>query len=720
VETRADRRPDRRADRREGLTAAYDGDRQAGRSGGDARDGGRDEPDTVRDRTEHDEIDGDEPDSDQIDVEGLVRLLDSVACAGRPAADRADLARRIRRWGPDLIEGLGVYGPLRGRAARRVLDLVVAAHTARRPALRDLDETRLLRPDWFASHQQVGYVCYADRFAGTLRGVADRIDYLGELGITYLHLMPLLQPREGPDDGGYAVLDYRRVRADLGTMDDLATLADLLHEHGMTLTVDLVLNHVAAEHAWARAAVRNEEPYRDYFLTFPDRTLPDAYEATLPQVFPDFAPGNFTFVPELDDGTGGWVWTTFNAFQWDLNWANPDVFCELLEVILALANVGVDCLRLDAIAFLWKRMGTACQNQPEVHDIVMALRAAARIAAPSVIFKAEAIVAPEDLPAYLGTGRHAGKVCDLAYHNSLMVQLWSALASGDAALARRALAAPPPKPVTTAWGTYVRCHDDIGWAVSDADAEALGVSGAGHRSFLSRFYSGRFAGSFARGEVFQANPHTGDARISGTLASLAGLQAGIEARDGHLVDLALARIFMLYAVVYGYGGIPLLYMGDELGLRNETGYRDDPSLADDNRWLHRPRMDWQAAERRKDPASTEGRIFAGLRHLAAVRSTLPSLHAGVESRPVDVGTAHVLALLRRHPAGAMLQLYNVSADWQGVSGERVRALLRPGPDGLWEHVSGFAPEPAPDGVHYLSPYASWWLGSGGGQPSGRR
>ena len=650
-----------------------------------------------------------------VAFEALVHRLAQATRDGRlGTADHAVLARRLQRWGRDLLAGLRVYSgdPIHVSAlATRVLDLVIGAYAGRRPALRELDETRVLRPDWFAAPDQVGYVCYPERFAGTLAGVSARFDYLRELGVTYLHLMPLLEPRDGPDDGGYAVLDYRRVRPDLGTMDDLAVLADTLHDNGIALTLDLVLNHVAAEHAWARAAAAGDDAYADYFLTFPDRVEPDRYEATLPEVFPDFAPGNFTWVPEFDDGAGRWVWTTFNAFQWDLNWANPDVLCELLDVMLHLANVGVDCLRLDAIAFLWKRLGTNCQNQPEVHDLVAALRAAVRIAAPGVVFKAEAIVAPEDLPAYLGTGRHAGKVCDLAYHNSLMVQLWSALASGDAALARHALAAPPPKPVTTSWATYVRCHDDIGWAVSDDGAAAVGLSGPAHRAFLSRFYSGDFPSSFARGVVFQANPATGDARISGTLASLAGLQAALETRDPNDVDLALGRIFLLHAVVFGYGGIPLLYMGDEIGLCNDDSYLADPHLAGDNRWVHRPWMPWQDAERRHDPASVEGRVFAGVRHLVSVRRRLPGLHAAVESTPVDVGTSALLALLRRHPAGSVLQLYNVTQQWQPVSVDAVRGQLRARPGRLWDHLSAFAPVSG-DGRLWLAPYAAWWLTAG--------
>jgi amylosucrase len=649
------------------------------------------------------------------EAETILAALDervARSTAGVSDRDRADVRRRLARWGPDLLDGLAVYQrPDRSdRLPERVVDEILGCVARRRPALRELDERRVLRPDWFLAPEQVGYVCYADRFAGTLAGVQDRIGYLKELGVTYLHLMPLLHPRPGADDGGYAVLDYRSVRPELGTMSDLAELADALHESGIALTLDLVVNHVAREHEWALKAVKGEEPYRSYFLFYPDREQPDAFERTLPEVFPDFAPGNFTWLPDVTWTDrprlqGAWVWTTFNDYQWDLDWSNPDVFCEMLQVILDLANVGVDCFRLDAIAFIGKRLGTNCQGQPEVHEIVQALRAALHIAAPAVVFKAEAIVAPEELSAYLGRGSHAGKVCDLAYHNNLMVQIWSSLATGEAGLMRRALSTAPPKPVTTAWGTYVRCHDDIGWAISDADAAAQGLSGFAHRAFLSRFFSGDFPGSFARGEVFQANPATGDSRISGTLASLAGLQAAFENGDPGAVDVALGRIFLVHAIIFGFGGIPLLYMGDELGLLNDHSYLGDSRLADDNRWMHRPRMPWAKAERRRDATSIEGRVFDGLRHLAQVRATIPSLHASMESAPVDIGAEGVLALARRHPAGAMVGLYNLSDRWQRVTAGAVTSV---GIERPWDRLSAFAPEPD-SGYYALPPYAAWWL-----------
>ena len=649
------------------------------------------------------------------EAEMMLAALDyrvAGSTAGLSHSDTAAIRRRLARWGSDLLAGLAVYRPSQrsdGLPAR-IIDEILDCVANRRPALRALDEERLLRPDWFLTPDQVGYVCYADRFAGTLRGVQEHIGYLRELGVTYLHLMPLLHPRPGADDGGYAVVDYRSIRPELGTMSDLAALADALHESGISLTLDLVINHVAQEHEWALKAVKGEEPYRSYFLFYPDRAQPDAFEATLPEVFPDFAPGNFTWVPDVTwndrpEHPGAWVWTTFNDYQWDLDWSNPDVFCEMLQVILNLANVGVDCFRLDAIAFIWKRLGTNCQGQPEVHGVVQALRAALHIAAPAVVFKAEAIVAPEELSAYLGRGTHAGKVCDLAYHNNLMVQIWSSLATGEAGLMRRALATAQPKPVTTAWGTYVRCHDDIGWAISDTDAAALGLSGFAHRAFLSRFYSGDFPGSFARGEVFQANPVTGDARISGTLASLAGLQSAFENGDPGAVDVALGRIFLVHAIIYGFGGIPLLYMGDELGLLNDHAYRSDSRRAGDNRWTHRPRMPWPKAERRRDLSTIEGRVFDGLRHLAHVRATIPSLHAAVESVPLDIGTEGVLALARRHPAGAMVELYNVSDRWQRVRADAVTSV---GIERTWDRLSAFAPV-SDSGFYDLPPYAAWWL-----------
>ncbi|MFV0429295.1 MAG: alpha-amylase family protein, partial [Arachnia sp.] len=518
-----------------------------------------------------------------------------------------------------------------------------------------LDQQRLLRPDWLQDPRQTGYVAYADRFATSLAGVGDHLDHLADLGVTYLHLMPILRSRSGPNDGGYAVQDYQQIRPDLGTMADLRDLTTRLRQRQISLEVDLVLNHVAREHEWARRARAGQARWRDYFHVYPDRTEPDRYEQSLPEIFPDFAPGNFTWDPDL----AGWVWTTFNDYQWDVNWANPDVFVEYVTIMCDLANHGVEIFRLDAIAFIWKQLGTNCQNQPQVHALTQAMRAALRVAAPAIAFKAEAIVGPRDLIGYFGTRQHHGKLSDLAYHNTLMAQLWSTLASRDATLMRHALRQFPTKPLSATWATYVRCHDDIGWAIDDGDAAAVGLDGFTHRAFLSDFYSGKFPGSFARGLVFQANPETGDRRISGSLASLAGLEAALQAGDQTLIDAAVARINLLHTVIGGYGGIPLIYMGDELGTLNDYGYRLHPAHADDNRWVHRPELDWAAVVKLGEhPDSPQARINAWLRHMLSVRRRTPQLHAAVEPWLPEVEASSVLAVRHDHAMGPMVQLYN--------------------------------------------------------------
>jgi amylosucrase len=630
-------------------------------------------------------------------VETLTDMRNRLEGALATDPQAVDVVARWDRWAPDLVAGLDAIYPQPG-VGGRIVDLIVAAHRARSEPLRDRDRTRLLGQDWFQRPDAVGYACYADRFAGTLQGVAERVDHLAELGVTYLHLMPLLAPRPGENDGGYAVMDYGRVRQDLGTMADLAALAGTLHARGMSLTLDLVLNHVAAEHDWAVRARSGDPRFRDYFHVFDDRTLPDAYAATLPEVFPDFAPGSFTFDEDLD----GWVWTTFNAWQWDVNWTNPDVLCEYLAIILDLANRGVECLRLDAIAFIWKRMGTDCQNQPEVHAITQVLRAAARVAAPSLVFKAEAIVAPDRLVAYLGRGTHAGRVSDLAYHNSLMVQIWSALATRDARLMAVALSRFPDIPTTTAWATYLRCHDDIGWAIDDVDCAALGWNGYAHRGFLSDFYVGAHPASFAEGQAFQENPATGDRRISGSAASLAGLG---QARSSAQRRVAIDRILLGYAMVFGFGGIPLVYMGDELALLNDDDYVDVAEHAEDNRWLHRPAMPWDRIAQRHDPSTDAGRMWAGMRRLVDVRRGLEMLHAGVPTRVHPTSHPAVVCFVRRHPAGDMVQVYNVSDSTVALPAGDIAGH---GATLTHDRLSDRIVTPFGD-QHILRPYAAWWL-----------
>jgi amylosucrase len=587
---------------------------------------------------------------------------------------------------------------------------IVAKGYAKRPFdLKLLDQKRTCQPDWFQQSNMLGYVAYADRFASNLNGVADKIPYLNELGVTYLHLMPLLQARPDVNDGGYAVMDYRQVNPALGSMKELASLASQLRHNNISLCIDLVCNHTAKEHQWAQKALAGNATYQNYYHIFPDRALPDAYEETLREIFPDFKPGNFTYYKKIDR----WVWTTFNEYQWDLNYKNPAVFAEMLDILLYLANQGVEILRLDAVAFMWKHLGTDCENQPEAHLILQAFRALSRLATPGLLLKAEAIVSPAQLVPYLGRGQTANKECHIAYHNVLMVMLWSSLAERKAVLATHALQQMPSIPSNTSWVTYVRCHDDIGWAVTEEDAAAVGLDGFAHRAFLSDFYTGRFPNSFAAGTTFQFNPKTNDRRVNGSLASLAGLETAPTPSRGQAVtqatwdkvDMAIRRILLLHNVIFAFGGMPLIYMGDEIGLLNDYSYLEDPHLANDSRWIHRPFMDWDKAAERHDPQTISGRIYGGLCQLIQARQRTELLHAETAVTPIWTHNDHILGLLRHSPRGRLLILANVTEQPQTMSRERLKQLNFDGllHDQLTQQPINMWSDPA------LEPYQVVWL-----------
>ncbi|MEO1638916.1 MAG: alpha-amylase family glycosyl hydrolase [Pseudomonadota bacterium] len=622
--------------------------------------------------------------------------------ADKQTTDIFDL--RLERSAADLWPMLErLYGAHPGYASFKddLLAEMRKAWKARPAALKELDLRRDLEPDWFQRPDMVGYVFYIDRFAGSVKDVHDKLDYLESLGVTYVHLMPCLKPRPGDSDGGYSVMDYRQVNPALGSMKDLQQLADALRARGISLCVDMVLNHTAKEHAWAKKAAKGDLTYQHYYLMFDDDRLPKQYEKTLVEIFPDNAPGSFTHYPKIDK----WVWTTFNEHQWDLNWANPRVFLEIASTMLFLANKGVDVLRLDAVAFMWKRMGTRCQSEPEVHIILRALRAVTRIVAASVLHLEEAIVGPAEMLTYFGRGEHDGREGNLAYHNNLMVQFWSALATRDTRLMTHVLHTHFPEHLTNAtYATYIRCHDDIGWAITDEDAAAIGLTGQGHRSFLSDFYEGVFPASFARGALFQVNEETGDKRISGTFASLAGLERAKEAGDREAIARAVDRMLLGNALIASFGGVPLIYMGDEIAMTNDYSYLTVPHHAHDSRWVHRPQMDWDAALS-ADPDTPGATVLAGTRHIYQRRKVTPAIHGGNPTRVVEAPNPAIFAFQRLAPIGTLLCLFNFTEEWQDVPAEWLRFR---GVERFYDMLSDHSVDSV-EGRFTLPPYGRVWL-----------
>jgi amylosucrase len=578
-------------------------------------------------------------------------LLNSILNQLRPEIQARDLRHFYTRLGANFYAIHSLFHRLYGQRedfAQQVLNLVnvlASQYIARPDELKQIDIRREQDHNWFLSQEWVGMALYTEGFAGDIKGLRARVRYLQELGVNMIHIMPLLECPEGASDGGYAVKDFRNVDPRAGTLEELEALAADLRRRNILLTLDVVLNHTSEEHEWAKRARNGEQRYRDFYYVFDDRTLPDVFEETMPEVFPETAPGNFSF----DKTMGKWVMTVFNQYQWDLNYSNPEVFIAMLDIILFWANKGADIIRLDAVAFLWKKIGTTCQNEREAHLLLQLMKDCCQVTAPGLLFIAEAIVAPVEIAKYFGEDAIIAKECEIAYNATLMSLLWDATATRNARLLNQGIRSLPEKLDRATWLNYVRCHDDIGLGFDDADIVCCHYEPRAHRRFLVDYFSGAWDDSPARGQPFGKNSRTGDARISGSLAALVGLETFLERGDEVGIDISIRQILLLHSVTLSFGGIPLIYYGDEIGTCNARDFLQDPDKARDNRWMHRPRIDWNRAERRHRAGTAEQRIFDGLRRMIAVRKSIPAFADFNNRELIDVGNEHLFVYLRSNP-----------------------------------------------------------------------
>ena len=593
-------------------------------------------------------------------------LHDVVSLLSKKHAGK-DLSEFLVRLGAQFGEVFAKFTRLYGERAdftNRFSELVLALaemHLAREPELRDLDRQREEDKDWIMSPNWVATMLYVDRFSKNLKGFMQKIDYLEELGVNYVHLMPLLKMPQEANDGGYAVSDYRTVEKRFGSMADIRKIAKTFRAKNMLLELDLVLNHTSNEHEWAKKALQGEKEYQDMYYMYDDRSMPDAFEQTLPEIFPENAPGNFTYLPTINK----WVFTVFNTYQWDLNYTNPKVFIEMIKILLNLANQGVDVLRLDAVAFMWKKLGTQSQNLDEAHILLQLFKACTKIAAPGAIFKAEAIVQPIEIVKYLGGG--TVDECEIAYNASYMVYLWDAMATQNKRILEHGLQNIPRLPKGTTWINYIRCHDDIGLGYADQDILAAGYNPFDHKQFMISYYVGEFEGSPAKGQRFMYNPKTQDARITGATATLLGLEKGLEEDNAELIEQAIRKTLLMHSGIMSFGGIPLVYYGDELACTNDYSFLEDPSKQDDNRWLNRPIIDWKKAAKRNQPGTIEHRVFSALQRMIALRKTIPEFYNENDYQLVKNENQHVFSFLRERDWHKTLVLMNMSAQQQTLS-----------------------------------------------------
>ncbi|MBR3200502.1 MAG: amylosucrase [Mogibacterium sp.] len=553
------------------------------------------------------------------------------------------------------------------------LNMLRKSFRERKSSLRNVDARRSAHPDMHHSNKMMGMMLYTENFAGNLPGVRDRLDYLRECGVKYLHLMPLLDtPADSArSDGGYAVSDFRKVRSDLGTMEDLEKLTGDCHKRGIRVCLDFVMNHTSDEHAWAKAARAGDPEAQSRYFFYDNWDIPRQYEQTMPQVFPETAPGNFTYFDDM----GKIVMTTFYPFQWDLNYANPTVFNDMTENLLYLANRGVDIVRLDAVPYIWKELGTNCRNLPQVHTLVRMMNISCRIVCPSVLLLGEVVMEPSKVLPYFGTEEKPE--CDMLYNVTTMASIWHTMATRDVRLLRHQLQQIENLPPNCIFQNYLRCHDDIGWGLDYGFLSQYGMGEASHKKYLNDWFTGKYYGSPARGELYNDSEWLRDARLCGTTASLCGLEAALYENNEELVQRSIDAVVMLHACMLTLRGIPVFYSGDELGMLNDYGYHDDPGRWADSRNIHRGKMDWEKAEERKDLSTPTGKIFHELRELVMIRRFNEVFHSDAHVYPIDTGDNRVLGIARDYKGKRMLGLFNFSPDEVWVNVWTGGSLMKP-------------------------------------------
>ncbi|MDD7643716.1 MAG: amylosucrase [bacterium] len=531
-------------------------------------------------------------------------------------------------------------------------------YNERKAALKDRDEKREQDPEWFKKTDMLGMMLYIDNFAGNLKGVQKKLSYLEECNVNCIHLMPFLDTPKGRSDGGYAVADFRKVRPDLGTMDDLAKLADLCHEKGMNLCMDFVMNHTSEEHEWAHRAKAGDGEYMSRYFFYNNDRIPKAYERTVPQVFPTTAPGNFTYLPEI----GHYVLTTFYPYQWDLNYGNPRVFNEMMYNFLYLANQGMDVIRIDAVPYIWKELGTSCRNLPQVHTIVRMMRMIGEIVCPSVVLLGEVVMEPEKVVPYFGTVEKPE--CHMLYNVTTMATTWNSVATGDTRLLRQQMDIVNRLPRAYTFLNYLRCHDDIGWGLDYGTLSKWGMKEVPHKQYLNDYFTGKLPGSVSCGELYNDDPVTKDARFCGTTASMCGIEQALNRDDKAALETAIRHDLMLHAYMLTQSGIPMLYSGDEIGQLNDYSYREDPDKAADSRYVHRGAFQWELAKKRKAKTGVQGQLFQALQKLEKIRREEPVFEADANVYTYDVHNDSILCILREKGGELFFGMFNFSGDAQ--------------------------------------------------------
>lgn len=531
-------------------------------------------------------------------------------------------------------------------------DQMLKFYQERKPELKARDRIKAKNSKWYRNNRMLGMMLYIDNFAGDLNGVRKKLDYVKECNATFIHLMPFLDTVKGKSDGGYAVADFRKVRPDLGTMEDLAALAKECHDRDIDVCMDFVMNHTSNEHEWAKKALAGDGEYMSRYFFYDNPWIPQEFEKTVPQVFPTTAPGNFTWLPQIDH----YVMTSFYPYQWDLNYANPRVFNEMMYNYLFFANQGMDIIRIDAVPYIWKKLGTSCRNLKEVHTIVRMMRMIGEIVCPAVALLGEVVMEPEKVVPYFGTVEKPE--CHMLYNVTTMATTWHSVAVQGTKLLKKQLDIVNQLPEEYTFLNYLRCHDDIGWGLDYGTLSTWQMGEVPHKKYLNDYFTGRYPGSEGRGELYNDDPVTMDARFCGTAASMCGIESAGFEQNEEKMEKAIRKDLMLHAYMFLQRGLPMIYSGDEIGQVNDYTYKEDPEKQADSRYIHRGKFRWDLAEQRTKKKTVEGQIFQALHKMEELRKKEEILGPDAQVSTWETGDDGVLGLMRRLGGKTLVGIFN--------------------------------------------------------------
>ena len=564
------------------------------------------------------------------------------------AADKAVFEMRLNKHYDELKWLYSELYPDKEVYFDKLIKHLKKAYVQRDEYLHDLDTQREHEADCYTKRNFVSMAMYVHCFSGTLKNFAKRLPYLAESNINCVHLKGIIKSLKDKNDGEFAISDFKAIEKSIGDVKDLAKLSEKCHKKDIDVCVDLVLNHTSDEHDWAMRMCDGESEYEDKYYVYKRENLPEIIKEDGKRV--ETVAGNFTYVKAIDK----YVMSTFHEYTWDLNYHNPEVFNEMAENLLFLANTGVDIVRLDYMAYIWKQKDNAHHNLPQVHTILRMLRLISEIVCPSVILLGEVAISPDRLAPYFGSAEKPE--CHLIYDASTMAVIWHSVATGNVALLKHQFDMLASLPKNEVLQNSLRDSDEIKWVLDFDFLAKQGMQKTPHQQFLNNYFAGEFDGSFALGKKYEAEGNADKVHVCGTVASLCGIEYYDKQKDKAKMQLAIDLDIMLHALMLSQSGIPTICSGDEVGQCSDFKFKKD-----DLSYLKRDKFNWHKAGRRKTEKAMQANIYQSLVKLTSIRNDYAVFAQNAKVKTLLTWDEATLAIVRETDSEKFIGIYNFSS-----------------------------------------------------------